>query len=84
MRLEPLDDIEAEHLFLRPFEDLGIEVRDRRAVLQMMRDLTGSLPHLVQFYGKTMANVLFDQSQSSWTLKRWSWPGMRSKQPGSF
>ena len=63
MRLEPLDDIEAEHLFLRPFEDLGIEVRDRRAVLQMMRDLTGSLPHLVQFYGKTVANVLFDQSQ---------------------
>ena len=65
MRLEPLEDLEAEDLFLRPFGDLGLQFHDKHAVLKLMKDLTGNLPHLVQFYGRTVANILLDGGKTT-------------------
>ncbi|MEK7995403.1 MAG: hypothetical protein AAB403_16505, partial [Planctomycetota bacterium] len=60
LRLEPLTDREAETLLLRPFEDLGFTIIDRQRVLDHVARLTGKLPHLVQHYGRRLAELLAD------------------------
>ncbi|MEK7407040.1 MAG: hypothetical protein AAB225_18360, partial [Acidobacteriota bacterium] len=60
LRLEPLTDTEAGMLLLRPFEDLGYPIIDRQRVLDHVARLTGKLPHLVQHYGRRLAEILAD------------------------
>jgi hypothetical protein len=49
IRLDPLDDISAETLVLRPLRDLGFEIESEPEVLSQLFELTGKLPHLLQF-----------------------------------
>jgi hypothetical protein len=61
MRLEPLTDTETETLFLGPLLDIGFQVAEAPAVLRCVCDLTGKMPHMVQYYGRAAANLLLDR-----------------------
>ena len=60
LRLDPLSDTEAQNLFLRPLEDLGFPMSDRRAIAERVLGLTGRLPHYVQFYGRRIAELMIE------------------------
>jgi len=61
MRLDPLTPSETETLFLGPLEDLGLTIKDRQRVLQVVEDLTGRMPHHVQFYGRALSHAALDR-----------------------
>lgn len=65
MRLEPLTKDESRGLFLKPFEDLGFVVHDRSTVLDTVCDLTGGLPHLLQYYGRVVATHLLHNGSNT-------------------
>lgn len=65
IRLKPLDDAHAARLFCEPLEDLGLTMEPREEIISRVLRLTGNLPHLVQYYGKRLAEyVLADRSDN--------------------
>jgi hypothetical protein len=57
LRLDPLSDQEAESLFVRPMEDLGFEITNKRRVIEMVLGLTGKLPQYIQYYGRRICEL---------------------------
>jgi hypothetical protein len=65
IRLKALDDSQATHLLCAPFEDLGLVMESRQEIISKVLRLTGNLPHLVQYYGKRLAEyVLTERSDN--------------------
>jgi hypothetical protein len=60
LRLDPLNDIEATELLTGPIEDLGFRLSPRREIIDKVLQLTGKLPHLLQYYGRCMVQAMID------------------------
>jgi len=61
IRPEPLDEVSARRLILEPLQDLGFLIESPDHVVDLITRLTGNLPHLIQFYGKKLADLAVDQ-----------------------
>jgi hypothetical protein len=96
LRLEPLDMAAAAQLLLEPLADLGFPVREPDKVAEMVFRLTGGYPHLVQFYGRQLADLAIREKADSVTaehveLLKWDFetaqfflsPLLELKDPGS-
>jgi len=62
MRLDPLSDDEARNLLLEPLADLGIVFEDPDASVRQLIRQTGKLPHLIQFYGRKLAETAAERN----------------------
>jgi hypothetical protein len=69
LRLEPLDLVSAHCLLLDPLHDLGFTVAQEDQVLREIFHLTGRLPHLVQFFGKKLAELAIAENTEVITLE---------------
>ena len=69
LRLEPLSTTETESLFLQPLRDLGFRVSQEEEMLRAVEDLSGQMPHWVQFYGKAVAQLGCDRELEEITPK---------------
>jgi hypothetical protein len=67
IRLEPLTFEEAATLILKPLQDLGFDFREPNTITQQVCELTGRLPHLIQFYGRQLCHMLLDESSNTLT-----------------
>lgn len=61
IRPEPLDESSAKRLILEPLADLGFNVEKPLHIVDRVFRLTGRLPHLLQFYGKKLAELAIDE-----------------------
>jgi len=61
LRLEPLDENEAVELVFGPFRDLGFVIREPGKVRDSIFRWTGNLPHLLQFYGHRLCELMIDR-----------------------
>jgi hypothetical protein len=57
MRLDPLDSKPAEAFLIDPLTDLGFQILDREEFVHRAFALTGRLPHLLQVFGKRVAEL---------------------------
>lgn len=57
LRLKPLDSRSARTLILAPLQDIGFEIEQENELIEGLFRLTGKMPHLLQFYGKRLAEV---------------------------
>lgn len=69
LRPGPLEDEEAKALLFLPLRDLGIEVDRPDEVAAKVFKLTGRLPHLLQFYGKKIAEFAAEEPDAPLTLE---------------
>ncbi|HKH44907.1 MAG TPA: ATP-binding protein [Thermoanaerobaculia bacterium] len=69
LRPGPLEDEEAKALLFLPLRDLGIEVNRPDEVAAKVFKLTGRLPHLLQFYGKKIAECAAEEPAAPLTLE---------------
>jgi len=60
LRLDPLNDVEAESLLMQPLEDLGFAISERRRVLELLFGLSGKLPQYLQYYGRRICELVID------------------------
>jgi hypothetical protein len=58
IRLGPLEQSAATELIVKPLTDLGFVFQDQEAFVEKTLRLTGCLPHLVQFYGKQLSEMV--------------------------
>jgi hypothetical protein len=65
IRPGPLEVDEARSLLLLPLADLDIKVSHPEAVAEKLFKLTGRLPHLLQFYGKKITELVSARSANS-------------------
>ena len=57
MRLEPLDHEAAKTLVFKPLRDLGFQLQDEASIADQLFELTGRLPHLLQFCLRRLVEV---------------------------
>ena len=69
LRPGPLEEEEAKALLFLPLRDLGIQVADPDDVAAKACRLTGRLPHLLQVYGKKIAELAAERSDPILTLE---------------
>jgi hypothetical protein len=65
LQLDPLRPEEAAKLLFEPLSDLGFEVSDRQEVLGLIHELSGDLPHLVQYFGSRLVDLLVTEESST-------------------
>jgi hypothetical protein len=65
LRLEPLSDQEAKTLLVGPIHDLGFALSDGDDVVGKVLGLTGKLPHLVQYYGRCIAQSMIEKPEQA-------------------
>ncbi len=65
LRLEPLDDDEAVRLLFSPIRDMGFEIREPNKVRDSFFRWTGRLPHLIQFYGHRLCEMMIDKPRTA-------------------
>ena len=70
IRLQPLDPESARNLILEPLTDLGFKAVQQERFLKQVFQLTGRLPHLLQFYGKKLANLAITEGAEIISLKQ--------------
>jgi hypothetical protein len=64
IRLKPLTEEEASALLCEPLADLGIRLEQPDKLMSQIFQLTGGLPHLLQFYGKRLAALAYQFGSS--------------------
>jgi len=69
LRPGPLEEEEARALLFFPLRDLGIQVDQPDEVAAKVFKLTGRLPHLLQFYGKKIAELAAEKPAAPLTLE---------------
>lgn len=69
LRLQPLDEDSARRLILEPLTDLGFSVSEPGPLVNHVSQLTGRLPHLLQFYGQKLAELAAQESVESITMR---------------
>lgn len=69
IRPEPLDHESAQKLILGPLEDLGFVIEEQERVVRSLFDLTGRLPHLLQYSGKMLVSLALDQNLDTISLE---------------
>jgi hypothetical protein len=62
LRLESLSATETESLFIQPLLDLGFGISRKEELLRALEDLSGHMPHWVQFYGKAVAQLACEKN----------------------
>jgi hypothetical protein len=68
LRPAPLEETEARDLIVRPLTDLGLTVEEPQRLMDRLYRLTGRLPHLLQLYGKSLAERAIDENASRISL----------------
>jgi len=74
--LKPLDVLAARHLILGPLGDLGFDLPDPEGLVTYVFGTTGRLPHLIQYWGKRIANLAIEEGVQTITCnfaKSLSW-----------
>jgi hypothetical protein len=69
LRPGPLEEEDARALLLLPLRDLGVEIERADEIMRKVCSLSGRLPHLVQFYGKKIAELVAEQEITSLTVE---------------
>ena len=69
IRPEPLDYESARRLILEPLEDLGFAIGEQEKVVENLFELTGRLPHLLQYSGKKLVSFALDRNQDAISLE---------------
>jgi hypothetical protein len=70
LRLGPLTDSAAHHLLLKPLTDLGFQISNADRLLGEILLFTGRLPHLLQLFGKKLAEFAIKEGTETigWDL----------------
>ena len=68
IRPEPLDENSAKSLLLAPLAELGLSVLQPDRSAARVLQLTGRLPHLIQFYAAKLVNLAVDEGIDSISL----------------
>jgi hypothetical protein len=63
--LDPLSESETAGLLIQPLLDLGFQVSEPDVIVSKIADLSGRLPHLVQYFGSRLAQILLDEQTDS-------------------
>ncbi|MCI0659592.1 MAG: hypothetical protein L0220_00810, partial [Acidobacteria bacterium] len=61
LRLQSLDHDSARELLICPLSDLGFSLDQPDRIIERLFRLTGRMPHLLQFYGKKLANLAIEE-----------------------
>jgi len=61
MHMKPLDDTSARKLISEPLGDYGLGIREPEQFFERVCRMTGRLPHLVQYYGRRLAELATEQ-----------------------
>lgn len=69
IQLHPLTEGEARQLIFEPLSDLGIRIEEEEAFVARINALTGRFPHLLQFYGRKLAERALQKHSDLLTLK---------------
>ncbi|HZF09888.1 MAG TPA: hypothetical protein VFE33_13950 [Thermoanaerobaculia bacterium] len=64
LRPGPLESEPARELLLRPLSDLGLTLEQPEHLVERVFELSGCLPHLLQFYGKKLAELTAESASS--------------------
>jgi hypothetical protein len=67
MRLRPLEHESARKLILAPLTDLGFSLDQPDRIVEKLFRLTGRMPHLLQYYGKGLANLAVEEGVNTIT-----------------
>jgi hypothetical protein len=69
LQLDPLRPEEATKLLLEPLNDLGFEIHDRQEILGLVHELSGDLPHLVQYFGSRLVDLVETEDSKTVCLR---------------
>lgn len=69
LRLEPLRPEEATKLLIEPLQDLGIELPEQQEMLAEIHKMSGDFPHLIQYFGSKLVDVLLTEGSRSLDLQ---------------
>ncbi|NOT62694.1 MAG: hypothetical protein HOP19_21005, partial [Acidobacteria bacterium] len=65
LRLKPLDATSARKLVLTPLKDIGFKVEHEEKLVELLFELTGRMPHLLQFHAKRLAELADEEEADS-------------------
>lgn len=69
LQLGPLKDESARDLLVRPLTDLGFQIKDEEQLIDDILRFTGRLPHLLQLFGKKLAELVIKDGTEIITLE---------------
>jgi hypothetical protein len=69
-RLEPLDEKSAIDLIEKPLIDMGFEMVEQEKIINRILTLTGRLPHLIHFFGDSLAKLSITDGTNAISLQQ--------------